>query len=411
VTALRGASARLWATLPLAAALVFASALTGPVPDGRAEVRAPEATPGATGTAAPLHSLPQSQATQKLVPLYRKTVKVTLKGGRTVFGRLVNIRLRYIELHTAAGQKLRLPRSRLVSATRAKLPSAGVTADELRRHQGQRVRLTKRSGETLEGLIRAVGERAVNLDTPRGVVEVRIDTLKAVQRASARPRPRTTAEKLNAVVGRPVRIYRNDGTRLQGTLKQADSEQITVQTDVGDITVRITDIKRFLVGSYRRPSSASASEDTAGAAGAAGAAGRSRAGRGSGPLHRRGRASGGHGAGGLSPAAAALRDRLLKKYTRIKKNGAKLRNWGIGLMVTSAVLQAIGTAVALSSASEPAVLSGAAIGGVGGAMFVPGLVMMIWGQVRHIRAIEWHHRVRMWDQGLRAGAPGLGAGN
>jgi hypothetical protein len=53
--------------------------------------------------------------------------------------------------------------------------------------------------------------------------------------------------------------------------------------------------------------------------------------------------------------------------------------------------------------------AGVAVAAVGGVMFLPGLVMMIWSQVRHIRAIGWLHRVRMWDLGLRSGVPGVGA--
>jgi drug/metabolite transporter (DMT)-like permease len=89
-------------------------------------------------------------------------------------------------------------------------------------------------------------------------------------------------------------------------------------------------------------------------------------------------------------------------------NGATLRNWGIGLMVASLALEAIGGAMMGASDNPDVVEGGVAMSAVGGAMFLPGLVMLIWGQVRHIRAIEWQHRVRMWNHAL-GGAPAAAA--
>jgi small nuclear ribonucleoprotein (snRNP)-like protein len=281
--------------------------------------------------ATPLHSQSVSEGNKTLLPLYGKWVAVVLFSGDIRVGKLSDIRVAYVVLRLHSKKKLRIKRSLIV-----------------------RVSVTRRTRGTVAG------------GTDAGASEG-LTPAQRVKKITAR---------LTAVIGKAVRLKLDDGSHVHGIVRGVDAVHATLLSSAGAVQIPLAKVVEVLPAVRRRPK-ARHRRPVTGAS-----------------LHRT-RAT------ALVPrihttrqgASVQLRRTLLTRYIHLKVSGRNVRNWGIGLLIGGVVLSAIGGGILGAARTSGGVRAGISMSSIGGSMILPGIIMLIAGQVRHIRGVDMENTI------------------
>ncbi len=281
--------------------------------------------------ATPLHAQSISEGNKTLLPLYGKWVAVVLFNGDIRVGKLTDIRVAYVVLRLSSKKKLRIKRSLIV-----------------------RVSMTRRTRGTVAG------------GTDAGASEG-LTPAQRVKKITAR---------LTAVIGKAVRLKLDDGSHVHGIVRGVDAGHATMLSSAGAVQIPLAKVVEVLPAVRRRPK-ARHRRPVAGV-----------------PRYRaRATAMVPRSHTTRQGASSALRRRLLKEYIHLKVSGASVRNWGIGLLIGGVVLSAIGGGVLGGAGGDVGAKAGIAMSSIGGSMILPGIIMLIAGQVRHIRGVDMENTI------------------
>ncbi len=182
--------------------------------------------------------------------------------------------------------------------------------------------------------------------------------------------------RLKAVVGKTVRLNLDDGSQVVGVVRAVDAVHVKLETSSGSVDVALAKVLvvRAIVSPRRKV------RDRGGVTDASRVRARARAMVP--PRHAT-----------KQGAGTQLRRRLLKEYIHLKVSGASVRNWGIGLLIGGVVLSAIGGGILGGTRTTAGAKAGIAMSSIGGSMILPGIIMLIAGQVRHIRGVDMENTI------------------